>query len=149
MATGVTKPLYTRDILRLATSIPHLGTLDNPQGRAEIRSPTCGSTFVVEVNIDQNGRVSELGQQVHACAFGQASAALMGAHAVGRSEREIEEAIAAFCQWLDGCRDDPGAWPGLEALEPARTRRGRHGAMLMPFRGLASAIRAAQTLASL
>ena len=42
-------PLYTTAILRLAASIPHLGRLELPMGRAELRSPTCGSTALVEV----------------------------------------------------------------------------------------------------
>ena len=137
------QPLYTVEILRLAASIPHLGPLDGAQGKAEVRSPTCGSTVTVEVRLDRQGRVVALGQQVQACAFGQASAALMGAHAVGRRADEFEQAIAAFAGWLDGSRSDPGDWPGLEALAPARSRRARHGAMLLPFQALLAATKEA------
>ena len=139
------QPLYTVEILRLAASIPHLGQIEGAQGKAEARSPTCGSTTSVEVKLDQEGRVAALGQQVKACAFGQASAALMGAHAIGRQSDEIEQAMAAFAGWLDGSRDDPGDWPGLEALAPARSRRARHGAMLLPFQALLAATKAAST----
>lgn len=137
------QPLYTIEILRLAASIPHLGPLDSVQGKADVRSPTCGSTVSVEVKVDEAGCVAAIGQQVEACAFGQASAALMGAHAIGRSEDEIEQAAAALAAWLEGSRDDPGHWPGLEALAPARSRRARHGAMLLPFQALLAAIREA------
>lgn len=137
------QPLYTTEILRLAASIPHLGRLDEAQGNAELRSPTCGSSMRVEVTLDDNGRVSELGQQVQACAFGQASAALMGASATGKDAGEIEQALAEFAAWLEGSRDSPGGWPGLEALAPARSRRARHGAMLLPFRALLAAVRSA------
>lgn len=139
------QPLYTVEILRLAASIPHLGPLDGAQGKAEVRSPTCGSTVSVEVKLDREGRVAALGQQVQACAFGQASAALMGAHAVGRRADEIEQTIAAFAGWLDGSRSDPGDWPGLAALAPARSRRARHGAMLLPFQALLAATKTAST----
>lgn len=144
MAAGVNRPLYTVEILRLAASIPHLGKLDKPHGRAEVRSPTCGSTAAVEVRLDEHGRVVEMGQQVEACAFGQASAALMGEHALGREAPEVEAALTTFTAWLDGSGEHPGDWPGLAALAPARTRRGRHGAMLLPFRGLLAAIRDAE-----
>lgn len=139
----MTEPLYTVDILRLAASIPHLGHLHGAEGQAEVRSPTCGSVVSVEVSLDDDGRVAALGQQVQACAFGQASAALMGAHAIGRSAGEVEAALADFESWLGGSRDDSGHWPGLEVLAPARPRRARHGAMLLPFRALQSAIQAA------
>ena len=137
------QPLYTVDILRLAASIPHLGPLDSADGSAEIRSPTCGSTVWVDVQLDEQGRVVALGQQVQACAFGQASAALMGMDAIGRRAAEVELAVDEFAAWLEGNRDDPGQWPGLDALAPARTRRARHGAMLLPFRALLAAIQAA------
>ena len=143
MAKVVNQPLYTVEILRLAASIPHLGSLQDPDGKAEVRSPTCGSLVSVQVKLDQNGRVTDLGQQVEACAFGQASAALMGAHAIGRRSPEVERALADFSGWLEGSRDDPGDWPGLDALAPAVPRRARHGAMLLPFRGLLAAIQSA------
>lgn len=143
MATGVNQPLYTVEILRLAASIPHLGKLADAHGQAEMRSPTCGSIVELGVKLDEDGRVTDLGQQVQACAFGQAIAALMGSHALGRRADEIEQALAAFAAWLEGSREDPGNWPGLGALAPARARRARHGAMLLPFRALLAAIHAA------
>jgi NifU-like protein involved in Fe-S cluster formation len=144
VAKGVNEPLYTVEILRLAASIPHLARLPNAQGTAQVRSPTCGSAVTVDVKLGDDRRVSALGQQVQACAFGQASAALMGSHAIGRSADDVEQALAAFSAWLDGSRDNPGDWPGLNQLAPAKTRRGRHGAMLLPFRGLLAAIRDAE-----
>ncbi len=139
------EPLYTVEILRLAASIPHLGQLEKASGRAEARSPTCGSTAVVEVRLDEEGRVAGLGRQIQACAFGQASAALMGAGAIGRNAPDVRETLSAFASWLDGTRADPGNWPGLEALAPARSRRARHGVMLLPFRALLVAIEQAET----
>ncbi len=139
----MSEPLYTIEILRLAASIPHLGRLEEAHGQAELRSPTCGSIVSVGVTLDEAGRVAALGQQVQACAFGQAAASLMGAHAIGRSSAEIDAALADFTAWLEGSKENPGSWPGLEALAPARSRRGRHGAMLLPFRALLGAINGA------
>ncbi|WP_309612225.1 iron-sulfur cluster assembly scaffold protein [Sphingomonas sp.] len=137
----MSEPLYTRDILRLATSIPHLGALDRADGHAELRSPTCGSRVAASVRME-DGRVAALGQSVEACAFGQASAALMGAHAVGRSRAEVAQALAELTDWLTGKRVDPGNWPGLAVLAPALPKIGRHGAILLPFRALLAAISA-------
>ena len=139
----MSEPLYTRDILRLATGIPHLGVLDPADGHAELRSPTCGSRVAVSVRME-DGRVTALGQSVEACAFGQASAALMGAHAVGRSRAEVEQALAELTDWLTGKRVDPGNWPGLAVLAPALPKTGRHGAILLPFRALLAAIDGAE-----
>jgi NifU-like protein involved in Fe-S cluster formation len=139
VAAGVSDPLYTRDILRLATSVPYLGPLDPADGHAELRSPACGSRVSVSVEMDKD-RVAALGQLVEACAFGQASAALMGEHAIGRSADEVSDALKALTAWLSGNSENPGPWPGLAALEPARPKTGRHGAILLPFRALLAAI---------
>jgi NifU-like protein involved in Fe-S cluster formation len=144
MAAAMNAPLYTTAILRLAASIPHLGRLELPMGRAELRSPTCGSTAIAEVRLDEGGRVLELAQEIEACAFGQASAALMGAQAVGRDRRGATKVLTELGAWLAGERDHPGSWPGLGELAPARSRTGRHGAILLPFRTLVAAIEDAE-----
>jgi NifU-like protein involved in Fe-S cluster formation len=137
----VNAPLYTTEILRLAASLPEPRTLDRVDGSAEERSPTCGSIVRIEVQLDGEGRVTGLSQQVQACAFGQASAAILQAGASGRTSEDVSRAIDELGAWLSGERDDPGAWPGLEALSPARSRRSRHGAILLPFGALLSAMR--------
>ena len=136
-------PLYTLDILRLAASLPEPAPLDRVDGRASERSPTCGSTIETEVALDADGNVAALSQAVHACAFGQATAALLQAHALGRSDQEIEAATGELAAWLSGDGAALPGWPGIAALEPARSRRGRHGAILLPFRALVAAMRAA------
>jgi NifU-like protein involved in Fe-S cluster formation len=135
----VTAPLYTRDILRLAASIPHLGRLAAAEASVERRAPVCGSSILVDIVLDGDGRLAALGQEVRACAFGQASAALMGANAIGRSPAELAAARDSLAAWLAGTSDDPGVWPGLEALAPARRLSARHGAILLPFRAVAEA----------
>ena len=136
---SVTTTLYSRDILRLAASIPHLGPLAHAEARVEKNSPVCGSRVTVEVALDAQGRVAALGQEVKACALGQASAALMGAHAIGSDAAALAGARDALAAWLAGTRDDPGAWPGLDALAAARSFPARHGAILLPFQAVAEA----------
>ena len=133
------EPLYTMEILRLAASIPHHGRLEDADSEVELRSPTCGSRVRLGVRLDGDGRIAALGQEVEACAFGQASASLMSAHAIGRNADELRGALESYEQWLAGARADPGDWPDLVALAPARSRRGRHGAMLLPFRAVLAA----------
>jgi NifU-like protein involved in Fe-S cluster formation len=134
------QPLYTMDILRLAGSLAEPKALDREDGRAEARSPTCGSRIETAVQVE-HGRVVALSQEVHACAFGQASAALVERQAAGRSSMEIQAALDEVSDWLAGGAE-PG-W-GLAALAPALNRRGRHGAILLPFRALIAAIETAK-----
>lgn len=134
------EPLYTREILRLASAIPHLGLLDDADGSADLASPTCGSRVHVTVRLDPDGRVAALGQTVTACAFGQASAALMGAYALGRYRAEAAQALEQLSLWLAGDTEGSGELPNLVTLAPARAKTGRHGAILLPFRALLAAI---------
>jgi NifU-like protein involved in Fe-S cluster formation len=132
-------PLYTTEILRLAASLQPPHTLDREDGHAELRSPTCGSTVATSLQLDEEGRVAAISQQVHACAFGQASAAALEQSVIGRSATEIEAELKLLADWLDHCEAAP-SWTGLLALAPARPRRSRHGAILLPFRALLAAM---------
>ena len=144
MAEGMNEPLYTREILRLAASIPYLEPFEELEGATELRSPTCGSRMRMAVELDWADRVVRVRQAVEACAFGQATAALMGAHAMGRSKEEAATALKQLEAWLAGKGEVPASWPGLEALAPARPKKGRHGAILLPFRTLVAAIEQAR-----
>jgi NifU-like protein involved in Fe-S cluster formation len=136
-------PLYTTEILRLAASLPEAKQLDREDGRAELRSPTCGSRVNLAVQLDDDRCVERMSIQVHACAFGQASAAVLHAGAAGRSRGDLSVAVTELGGWLGGSDDIP-AWPGLSALAPARRHKGRHGAILLPFRALLAAMEAAE-----
>ncbi|MDT9597860.1 iron-sulfur cluster assembly scaffold protein [Sphingosinicella rhizophila] len=135
----MTLPLYNRDILRLAASIPHHRRIARPQASVEKRSPVCGSRVVVDVVLDDGGKVVELGQEVHACALGQASAALMGQHVLGRGEAELADARDTLAAFLAGTREDPGDWPGLDIFRTARPYVARHRSILLAFEAVAEA----------
>jgi NifU-like protein involved in Fe-S cluster formation len=137
-------PLYTTEILRLAASLQEPHALEREDGRAELRSPTCGSRISLWVQLDDERRVERLSMDVSACAFGQASAALLNHHATGRTHDEIADELVTLSRWLAKEQDEAGEWPGLEALAPARPRKGRHGAILLPFRALLAAIESAR-----
>ena len=139
----MTRLLYTTEILRLAASLSDPHELDHEDGCAEVRSPTCGSRVRLTVQLDEDRRVERLSMQVHACAFGQASAALVERHSRGRTHDEVSEAMLELSRWLASEHEDASAWPGISVLAPARPRKARHGAILLPFRALLAAIDAA------
>ena len=104
-------PLYNKEILRLAASIPYHERIAEPMASVEKRSPVCGSRVTVDVNLDPDGRVAAIGMLVRACALGQASSALMGAHVVGRTPEELAEARDQLTAWLAGERVEAPEWP--------------------------------------
>lgn len=135
----MTSALYTRDILRLAASIPHHRRLERAQASIEKRSAVCGSRVVVDVVLDADGGIAALGQEVRACALGQAAAALLGHHAVGQGAGELRAAHDALAAYLASAREEPGDWPGLAVFAAARAYPARHPAILLPFAAAAEA----------
>jgi NifU-like protein involved in Fe-S cluster formation len=132
-------PLYNSEILRLAASIPFHARIEGPMACVEKRSPVCGSRVTVDIDLDGEGRVAEVGMLVRACALGQASAALMAAEVRGRTAEEIAEARDQFTAWLAGERDTAPDWPGLEIFLPALPHRARHASIRLAFEAAAEA----------
>lgn len=131
-------PLYNAEILRLAATIPHHDRLPEPMGTSEKRSPVCGSRVTVDINVDDQGRVSEVGLLVRACALGQASSSLMGASVIGKSPEELAAARDALAAWLAGEGPLPD-WPGFALFTPALPHSARHASIRLAFEAAAEA----------
>lgn len=135
--------LYNDAILRLATDNPIDERLADSQGSSERRSPICGSRVTVDVNLGSDGRVSEAGMLVRACALGQASSSLLAANVIGRTPTELADARDALSAWLarEGGLPD---WPGLDVLTPALDYHARHASIRLAFEAAAEAAEQAQ-----
>ena len=139
----MSEALYNTAILRLAAS-PAPPRLGDPQASVVRVSPVCGSRVTVDLDVDDGGRVARFGSEVRACALGQASAALLASHIVGRSGAEIAAARDGLAAFLKGDADTPGEWPGLDIFAPARPHRARHASILLGFDAAAAAVSEAE-----
>lgn len=137
--------LYSGRILELAADIPHLTRLEAPDATVRKRSPLCGSSVTVDLTL-QDGQVSAFGQEVKACALGQASAAIVGAAILGRTAQELREARDALKTMLkeDG-PTPPAPFDGLEVLRPARDYKNRHASILLVLDAASEAAEAASS----
>ncbi len=132
--------LYSQRILALAADIPHAARLSAPGGSATRRSPLCGSTVTVDIDLAPDGRIRRFGQEVRACALGQASAAIAGARMIGRSEAEVLAARDALTAMLKSAAPPPGPpFDGYEVLTPARDYANRHASILLVLEATADA----------
>jgi len=137
--------LYSARILALAADIPHLGRLDAPQASITRRSPLCGSTVTVDADVE-DGHLVSLGQDVKACALGQAAAAVVGGAAVGAHVDQIETARDQLRAMLKGKGPVPDApFDGFEVLLPAVEYKNRHASILLSIEALCEAMHHAQT----
>ncbi len=139
--------LYSGRILELAAEIPLTDRLDTPDATVRKRSPLCGSTVTVDVALS-DGRIAGYGQDVKACALGQASAAVLGAVVIGRSRAEIETARDQLRAMLTEGGPVPDApFDGYEVLIPARDFRNRHASIMLALEATAEAVAEAERAA--
>ena len=131
-------PLYNAEILRLAATIPHHERLPEPMATAEKRSPICGSRVTIDVAVDDDGKVSEVGLLVRACALGQASSSLLASNILGRTPAELAAARDALTAWLAREGDAPD-WPGMDIFTPALDYTARHPSIRLAFEAAAEA----------
>lgn len=131
--------LYSGRILALAADIPHLGRLESPQASIRRRSPLCGSTVTVDLDM-ADGRVQRFAQDVKACALGQAAASVVGSVIIGRSAGELAQARDALHAMLKEGAPPPGPpFDGFEVLQPAREFKNRHASILLAIEAAAEA----------
>lgn len=128
--------LYNTDILRLTTRIPHQKRLEAPDVTVVKTSRICGSRLTADAVV-QKGVITAFGQEVKACALGQAAAAIVGEHAVGLTESELSQAADRFRAMVkSGDTDFPEKWSKLALLAPVKDHPGRHGSVMLPFQVL-------------
>ena len=132
--------LYSTRILALAAEIPHHARLDAPAATVRKRSPLCGSAVTVDLRVE-DGRISAFGQDVKACALGQAAAAVTGGAVIGRTLDEVQTARDGLRAMLKSGGPVPDApFDGYEVLEPARDYKNRHASILLCIEATAEAM---------
>lgn len=125
--------LYSQRILALAADMPRTDRLTNPTATAKKRSPLCGSTVTVDLALDGEV-ITDYGQDVKACALGQASAAVVGANIVGVTIAEAQKGRDQLYKMLKEEGPVPSApFSELEVLLPARDYKNRHSSILLAF----------------
>lgn len=132
--------LYSKRILALAAEMPNGERLESPQASAMKRSPLCGSTVTIDLDYDGE-RVTRYGQDIKACALGQASSAVLGGAIVGRTREEIatgRDQLRAMLKEGGPVPDAP--FDALEVLEPARDYKNRHASILLAWDASLTAI---------
>jgi NifU-like protein involved in Fe-S cluster formation len=139
--------LYSGRILELAADIPLTERLDSPAASVKKRSPQCGSTVTVDLTVE-DGRVAQFGQDVRACALGQASAAILGAQVIGSDLATLTTARDQLKSMLAEDGPVPDApFEAYKVLQPAREFRNRHASILLALDATVDAMTEAQNSA--
>ena len=95
---------------------------------------------MIDLNM-KDGVVTDFGQDVKACALGQASSSIMGRHVVGSTAPELRSLREQMYKMLKEEGAPPsGKWAALEALLPVRDYKARHASTLLTFDAVVDAV---------
>ena len=132
--------IYNRKILEFAADIPGLQRLDAPDATATALSRLCGSRVTVDLKM-KDDVVTDFGQEVKACALGQASSSVMARHVIGSTAAELRKLKEQMYAMLkEGGPAPTGKWPDYEAFLPVRDFKARHASTLLTFDAVTDAI---------
>ena len=125
--------LYNTSILSLASSIPRLGKLKNPDASATIVSKLCGSKVTVYLNI-KNSCVTDFSHEVKACSLGQAASSVMARNIIGSHSDELINLKITMIEMLKNDGAPPqDKWSDLKFLQPVKDYKGRHASVMLTF----------------
>ncbi|RKF15264.1 iron-sulfur cluster assembly scaffold protein [Roseovarius spongiae] len=140
--------LYSARILGLAADIPRLTRLEDPDATVKRRAPLCGSTVTVDLSL-RDGLVADYGQEVKACALGQAAASVVGGAIVGCTEDQVRAARDSLKAMLkEGGPPPAPPFDALEVLQPARDYKNRHASILLSLDAAVEALDDIQSASS-
>ena len=125
--------LYSGKILKMAAEPIYRARLSEPDASVTKRSPLCGSAITVDINVE-SGIITHYGQDVRACALGQASSTIIGKAIVGRSLTEVQRAYEELRDMLKSEGPTPSKpFDELYMLQPASEYKNRHASILLAF----------------
>lgn len=130
--------LYQDKIVALAKAKTGAGKLAAPTKSARRDNPLCGDRVMIDVKLDGQGRIAEIGHQVRGCLLCQASAAALASVAVGRDALGIAE-LRHDAERAVG-REAGEAHEPFTAFTPVRDYKSRQECVLLPFEALKDAL---------
>ena len=139
--------LYSSRILALAADMPRTDRLVEPSASVKRRALLCGSTVTVDLQV-VDGVVVDYGQDVKACALGQAAASVVGSSIVGSRVEQVVQARDELKAMLKANGPVPSSpFDGLEVLIPARDYKNRHDSILLALNASVEAIENSNAMA--
>lgn len=127
--------IYSEKIMALAADSAFEVRLASPDVTVTKTSRICGSRITVDACLEA-GRITRFGQEVRACAMGQASAAIVARHVIGMDKVELLAVADAFEAMVKEGKhvtwpDD--TWQALEVFKHLHGNSNRYGSVMLIF----------------
>jgi NifU-like protein involved in Fe-S cluster formation len=133
-------PLYGTALLRLASEATGAGRLTKFDMEGSAYNPACGDRISVTVCTDADAHITALAHEAHACVLTQASASILGAHAIGADESRLRLLRSEVVAMLREDGTVPSPFSDYAALKPAAMHRNRHSCVLLPIDAVLQAL---------
>jgi nitrogen fixation NifU-like protein len=130
--------LYQERIVALAKAKTGAGKLEDPTKSARRDNPLCGDLVILDVKLDREGRITEIGHQVRGCLLCQASASALSSVAIGRDATGIAE-IRHDAERALG-REPGETHEPFDAFAPVASHKSRQECVLLPLEALKDAL---------
>jgi len=131
-------PLYRKELLRLAADATGSGRLTVPCGTATAHNPVCGDKVTMDVAL-ADGRIEAIAHDTRACVLTQASAAILGAGAMGMNREEVAQLHAAVTRMLTGSHAPDAPFETYAAFDGVADHAPRHKCVLLPIEAVLAA----------
>ena len=132
--------VYNAKILEFAGNISHIGALEDADAEAIAHSKLCGSKVKIWLKVS-DGKVSDFGHDVKACALGQATSSIMAKHIIGSTPDELRVLRDQMLAMLKENGTPPeGRFEDLKYLEPVKEYRARHASTMLTFDAVVDAL---------
>ena len=132
--------VYNAKILEFAGNISHIGALEDADAEAVAHSKLCGSKVKIWLKLS-DGKVSDFGHDVKACALGQATSSIMAKHIIGSTPGELRVVRDPMWAMLKENGTPPeGRFEDLKYLEPVKEYRARHASTMLTFDAVVDAL---------
>lgn len=133
MDTDASAAVYSRLLIEYAAAAQTPVRLVHPDLTARAVSAICGSTIEVDLNVKE-GKVTEFGFDVDACALTKAVVSVMRTAIIGKTRDDIAQAGDLLRLMLAGQESVlSGDWADLMILAPLVDFKARHNAIQLPF----------------
>jgi nitrogen fixation NifU-like protein len=83
--------LYRENILDHYQNPRNYGALDDPDISYEDDNPLCGDVIRIDIKLDEQDRISEVGFSGEGCAISQASASMLTEEILGKTLDEVKQ----------------------------------------------------------
>lgn len=130
--------LYQEKIVALAKARTGAGKLEAPTRTARRDNPLCGDRVIIDVRVDGEGKIAEIGHQVRGCLLCQASASALASVAVGKDKA----GIAALRHDADRAlgRETGESHEPFDVFAPVKDHKSRQECVLLPLEALKDAL---------